>query len=78
MSHTGFGSDTYVYTMVGGVQKWVNMADTGGGAAAISASVATGVTRTIPTEYDIVVVDRYILYGTGALVLEGDSHLKVL
>ena len=77
MAYTGRGTVGHIYKMGTTAPIWSNIAGSVA-VGAVSASVPTGETRTIPTECDIVVVGRYILYGTGALILEGDAHLKVL
>ena len=76
MAHTGTGVAKDVYTMGSAAPKWESPTEHAAGC--MSASVPTGVTRTVPTECDIVVVNRFILHGTGALILEGDAQLKVL
>lgn len=78
MGHTGVGANGEVYTIVAGETVWAPLASVAGCAPAVAASVATGETRTIPTECDTVVSGRFILHGTGALVLQGDATLKVM
>ena len=76
MAYTGKGNDSDVYTTVGTERAWIPSANLPAGC--VSANVPDGVTRTIPTEHDVVVYRRFILHGTGHLILEGDATLVVL
>lgn len=59
--------------------KWET--PTGGGsgnANCVRANVSNGETVTVPTECDVIVKDRYVVHGTGLLILQGDAQLVVL